>query len=220
MTPEINSLQVCLNDYSNKSMQQKTLVVYDFDGTITTKDSFIEFLRFVKPGFSFYIHMWLSVPELILYFIGFFDKKQIKQSLLKVFCNKMSQQEFDKAAKQFSDEQIPKMIKTDAMQNILKYQQNNSTLVLLTASPEDYLKDWCKKQNMKLIGTKLLRNNKMFMAKLDGENCFGQEKVRRLRIEFELNDYETRIGYGDTPGDKPFLNLMTEPHYKAFKTQK
>ena len=192
-------------------------MVFDFDGTLTHRDSFIAFLKFIKPGSSFYLHLWLSVPELILYFSGYFSKKQIKERLLKNICGKISQKQFDALCAAFGENEIPKLIKPDALKCIEDYQNQDATMVLLTASPEDYLKSFCRKHNMKLIGTKLQRSSLYFTAKIDGENCFGIEKVKRLEEKFQIQKFETRIGYGDSFGDKPFLKLMTEVHYKPFR---
>lgn len=197
--------------------EKKTLAVFDFDGTITNRDSFILFLKYLKPGLSFYLNMWLSVPELILYFSGYFSKKQIKEKLLKNFCGAISQKQFDDYCYQFSKNILPSIIKPSAIREIEKLKEQNAHIVLLTASPENYLIPLCKQYKITLIGSRLKKCSLHFVPEMIGENCFGAEKVKRLEEQINLSEYDVRIGYGDTYGDKPFLKLMTEVHYKPFR---
>lgn len=196
---------------------KKCLAVYDFDGTITHRDSFISFLKFVKPDLAFYFHLWLSMPDIFLYGSGLMNKKMLKEKLLQTFCGKLSVVQFKKLCDQFSENEIQKIIRPRAFENIIQQKADGYEVVILTASIENYLLDWCRKLKLKLIGTKLIQDKNKMLFEIDGENCSGSEKVKRLLMVYDLKEFEITIGYGNTKSDLPFMNLMTESHYKPFR---
>lgn len=48
-------------------MEKKIVVAFDFDGTITTKDTLLEFIRFSKGAMAFFLGFLLHTPYLILF---------------------------------------------------------------------------------------------------------------------------------------------------------
>lgn len=53
------------------------IAFFDFDGTISFKDSFIAFLRY-KNKWKFYAKFLLILPLFIAYKLGFFSEQGIK----------------------------------------------------------------------------------------------------------------------------------------------
>jgi phosphoserine phosphatase len=66
------------------------------------------------------------------------------------------------------------------------------------------------------IATKLLVNNQSIEGVIDGLNCNGEEKKKRIEAFIDPAAYEDIYGYGDTKGDKAMLRLCTKPHYQYF----
>ena len=48
-------------------------------------------------------------------------------------------------------------------------------------------------------------------------NCFGVEKVNRIRQEYDLSQWDFIYAYGDSRGDQEMLDLADERYYKFFK---
>ena len=68
----------------------------------------------------------------------------------------------------------------------------------------------------RLIGTRLAFDaNERATGELDGANCRGPEKVRRLREVFG-DDVRLEAAYGDTDGDREMLTLAEEQGLKVF----
>jgi len=112
------------------------------------------------------------------------------------------------------------------MKAIAKHQQENTVVVVVSASAENWLKPWCTKNNLTLLGTRLLEKNGTITGKILGNNCNGKEKVSRIngkekvsRINeiFNLTDFEKIYAYGDSSGDKEMLSIASNPHYRLFK---
>jgi phosphatidylglycerophosphatase C len=63
-------------------MNSKKLLLLDFDGTITTKDTFPLFIKFDKGFLVYFAVFSLFSPLLILYKLKLVDGGRVKQSIL------------------------------------------------------------------------------------------------------------------------------------------
>jgi phosphatidylglycerophosphatase C len=59
--------------------------------------------------------------------------------------------------------------------------------------------------------------NGVVTGKIDGKNCNGKEKAKRIKQAINLNEYDSIYAYGDSAGDKQMLALATYTYYKNFK---
>ncbi|MTI38748.1 HAD-IB family hydrolase [Fulvivirga lutimaris] len=194
----------------------KTLALFDFDGTITTKDSFIEFLKFHKGNLNFLLGFtWLS-PYLVAMKLGLIPNWKAKEIVLKYFLANLSVEDMKKVSADFSLRIIPALIRNKAIDRIKKHQENGDDIYLVSASAENWLKPWCDQIGMKLIGTRLETIDGKITGKIDGNNCYGPEKVARIKAEINISNYSEIYAYGDSRGDKEMLALADHPHYKYF----
>ena len=69
---------------------------------------------------------------------------------------------------------------------------------------------------MRLLATLLETENGIVTGKLSGKNCYGPEKVARIKSEFRLEEYDNIYAYGDSSGDTEMLAIATKPYYRKF----
>lgn len=194
----------------------KTLALFDFDGTITTKDSFLEFLKFHKGNFQFYLGFAILSPYLIAMKLKVIPNWKAKEIVLKYFLKGLKEEEMEQKAKAFTLEIVPRLLRPKAIEQIKKHQQNGDDIYLVSASAEGWLKFWCDEIGINLIGTKLEIINGNITGKIDGRNCYGPEKVARVKAQIDLSNYSEIYAYGDSGGDKELLAIANYPHYKFF----
>ena len=61
-----------------------------------------------------------------------------------------------------------------------------------------------------LFSTEFKYEGSIFTGKIEGIDCLGQEKVRKMKEEgLNFNDYEEIIVYSDSITDMPIFNLAT-----------
>ncbi|UII19716.1 HAD-IB family hydrolase [Fulvivirga ligni] len=196
---------------------KKTLALFDFDGTITTKDTFLEFIKYSRGVGRYYLGMTLMSPILVAFKLKLIPNWKAKEAVITYFFKNTSYNDFQNQCHSFSREVIPALLKKDAIEALDQHISNGDDVYLVSASAENWLKDWCEFKDIKLIGTKLEVVNGNISGKLNGHNCYGQEKVNRVRQVLDLEDYDKIFVYGDSSGDKQMLGVATNPHYRFFK---
>ena len=121
-----------------------------------------------------------------------------------------------KLSKSFNSEILAKIIRKKALDRIEWHKKNNDKIVVVTASPDLWLNDWCKKNDLDLVSTRLEVTDGKFTGNLIGMNCFGPEKVKRVKEKYELENYEKIYAYGDSRGDKELLEFADYSDFKPF----
>ena len=195
----------------------KAIAFFDFDGTITTKDSLLEFIRYVKGDTAFYLGFLLHSPILILYKLQIVSNQFAKEIMLRHFFGRMKADEFNRYCENFMNEKLPQLIRPKALHEIKKLQESGASVVVVSASPENWLKSWCIAAGTSCIAPKLVIADDRVTGKIDGKNCHGKEKVNRIVSSFNLDEYSSVYAYGDTPGDRHMLSIANIKFYKPFR---
>ena len=195
----------------------KAIAFFDFDGTITTKDSLAEFIRFTKGNYVFLVGLIPVVPHIIGFKIGVIDRQKAKEKLLSTFFSGTPEHEFKEQSVLFVNEIVPTLLRPGAVGKLKWHQQQGHEVVIVSASPAHWLKPWCDLNGFACISTELEVVEHKITGKINGVNCHGEEKVRRIKEKYDLPSYDSIYAYGDTGGDKPMLALAGNSFYKPFR---
>ncbi|HTN05781.1 HAD-IB family hydrolase [Agriterribacter sp.] len=196
---------------------KNAIAFFDFDGTITCKDTLFEIIKYQKGKRALYVGLIKLSPWLIAMKLRIISNAATKEKVLTFFFKDTPLQDFQRKCDEFITRKLPRLIRPDALQEINKHKQNNTTVVIVTASAENWIEGWCGQNHIKCIATKLEIKDGSITGKIDGKNCNGVEKVKRIKTLFQLEEYETIFAYGDTKGDKPMLSLAAFAYYKPFR---
>lgn len=182
-----------------------SIAVFDFDGTLTTKDTFIEFIIFTKGKLLFYWGLLLFSPILMGYKLGIYPNWRAKEKLFSFFFKDMKYSTFKKYGIKFADE-ILKFENKYIVEKLMEYIKSGIKVYIISASIEEWIIPWCKnKGNITVIGTKIKIEKDKIVGKFSTPNCYGKEKVIRL-LNFEPNrDSYILHAFGDSLGDKELL---------------
>lgn len=191
------------------------VAVFDFDNTLTTRDSLLYFLvsRF---GYQKIIFSLLPLAHLFIgVIIGLVSRQELKERVLAKFFNNEPIENLKKWGKQFADKKLDEIL-NPKMMNILRWhQQKGHFCVIATASPDIYIYPWAEryKFNTVLCSRLEISANKRFTGKLAGLNCRGPEKVRRLIEEVGPKSSYYLYAYGDSRGDRELMELADAAHW-------
>jgi phosphatidylglycerophosphatase C len=195
----------------------RTIAFFDFDGTITTKDTLLEFIKFSKGRFRFYLGFALNSPWLIALKLKLISNQKAKEKILAWFFRGNSLPVFQDTCNQFAAQILPGLIRPKALHEIDLLRKKDATIVIVSASPENWIRPWAESNSLELIATRLQVIDLTLTGKIAGRNCHGEEKVARIGESVQLPDYEQIYAYGDTGGDKPMLRLAHHSFYKPFR---
>ena len=198
-------------------MNKRNIALFDFDGTITTDDSLLKFIRFVVGDRNFLLGLVVLSPMLVLYKFKLIPNYKAKQYMLSWFFKGMSKDAFLKVANEYSLVHIDKILRPKAIEKINWHKNQGHKVVVVSASIECWLRPWCEKNGLELIATKLEIKDDIVTGKLLSKNCYGVEKVNRIKEIYNLKDFEYIYSYGDSSGDKQMLELAHEKFYKPFR---
>ena len=199
-------------------MTKETIAVFDFDGTITRKDSLLEFIKFSKGERHFYFGFFLFSPLLIAIKLKLYPNWKAKQNLFSYFYKGISVEKFNDWGKDFSSE-IDEIARPKAMETIKSHKENNNKTIIISASIENWIKPWAEKIGIEtVLATKIETDkNGLLTGRFLTKNCYGQEKVNRLLEVFpDRNNYKF-IAYGDSRGDKELIKFADKGFYNNFK---
>lgn len=193
------------------------IAFFDFDGTITHKDTLLEFIRFAKGDLAFYSGFLLYSPALVAFKLKLISNQAAKQLILQHFFRKTPVSKFRDLCNEFAVKVIPGLVRYKALHELQQLENNNFRIVVVSASAEDWVKIWAEKMGYDYIATRLEINSDYITGRITGSNCFGEEKVQRIRQQYNLADYAEIYCYGDSTGDRPMLALGTKSFFKPFR---
>src|SRR5882757_6217083 len=165
---------------------QPTIAFFDFDGTITTKDTLLEFIKFSKGRFRFYAGFLLNSPWLIAYRLGVISNQAAKERILTWFFGGCPLPLFQEQCESFAAGITPGLIRPKALKEIALLQEKGADIVIVSASPENWLQPWTQSLSIKLIATRLEIRDNALTGKILHRNCHGEEKCARIRESYSL----------------------------------
>ena len=193
-----------------------SIAFFDFDGTISDKDSMVEFIKFAVGKYRYYYGLLKLSPTLVLYSLSIISNNIAKEKLLSNYFKGWYVEEFESLAEKYSESALNQIIKPSAIEKIKWHQEQGHKVVVVSASIDSWLKKWCDHYQIELIATQLEFKNGKLTGRFSTKNCYGIEKVNRIKTQFDLTKFEQIYAYGDSAGDKEMLAISTHPYYKLF----
>jgi len=197
----------------------RSLALFDFDGTITSQDTLFEFIIYFKGWTKFLVGMIALSPVIILFLFRLLPNWKAKELLFIYFFKGETFKEFQSACDLFSVDKIPHLLRPTALKKLTEHIQRGDRVIIVSASPENWVGRWAEAHGFEWIATRLESANGLLTGRISGKNCYGQEKVIRIKDYLNISEYNSIYTYGDSRGDWPMLRLGTSVNYKKFEDQ-
>jgi len=191
------------------------IAVFDFDGTITTKDTLLEFIRFSKGNFPFIWGFMLHFPLLIAFKLKLYPNWKIKQKLFSYYFKGMKLSDFDFLCKDFF-QHASGLIRPEAKKAIKRHIDAGDSLVIISASIENWVCPFAYHLNIQTVLCTKIETDRagLLTGNFSTSNCYGQEKVNRLIKLFPQREDYYLVAYGDSKGDKELMDFADEKMYR------
>lgn len=199
--------------------QRPVLAVFDLDGTLTRGDTLFAFLRFVCGARRFLLRLPLAVPALVAGALGLLARSRAKEAVLVVFLRGMPRFDLALRGNAFAREVLPGMLRPQAMEKLAWHRAAGHVCVLLSASPDVYVEPFGHAAGFDEVLATRLQYDAAGTAtgRIEGANCRGEAKLRRLEERFGPLEELSLHGYGDSPADRYFLERCEQAHYRPFR---
>ncbi|HZH44493.1 MAG TPA: HAD family hydrolase [Lysobacter sp.] len=191
------------------------LALFDFDGTITSRETFPPFLRAVTPPTRWAIGVPLFAPLVLGYRAGLVSGNLTRAALVRYALAGLPVAELEAAGRRFAAEAIPQLLRPEAMARIAWHRKRGDAIAVVSGAFDVYLRPWCDAHGLDLLCSTLEQRDGVLTGRYAGAQCVREEKVRRVRAQYDLWRFERIHAYGDTPEDRELLALADAPHYRG-----
>ena len=203
------------------------LAIFDLDGTLTKRDTYIPFLLFIlkhRPIRIFYVSI---LPFFIVFFyFKIIDNNKLKQLFLSAFLKRAKVEKVLVLASQFVDQLLKTGMSSIGLQLLRYHQDQGDNVLMATASFDIYVRILAKHLNVdEVVCTEAEVVGGRFTGKINRLNCHGNEKLRRIKQYLGNIDKKMTIAYSDDIIDFPMLQwaakgCLVTPSRKCLKDPK
>ena len=191
------------------------LVLFDFDGTITTRNTFVPFLFYVLPWHRRLL-LTLAVPILIL---GLSTRtlSVTNTHLFLVFLMRgFRESRLHALGREYFTDKLHRFFRPAAIQQIRRHLDVGDHVVVVTASYDFWIRPWCDELGLELISS-VLRVDDGIITGQRQLVCDGPKKVTCVAERLNITDFDTILAYGDSHGDRDMLAMADEHMFKPFR---
>lgn len=196
--------------------QAKVVALFDFDGTVTHRDSLLPFLWQLFGPVKLAGYALLMSPLLLGYLLRIIPNGIAKERLLGRMLGGMEMSYLRSEAQRFASELLPCIVRPESAERIAWHQAQGHRVIIVSASLELYLRPWAEALGVTdVLATRLREEQGRVAAGFEGVNCFGEAKAQRIREYLGDTAALEVYAYGDSRGDTQMLALADHAYYRG-----
>lgn len=200
---------------------KKKIYCFDFDGTLTTSDTLLEFIKYAKGTSRFLMVFLMYSPLLVLMKLHFYPNWKAKQQIFAHLFAGMRIEKFDALCRGFAEES-QHLLRPKGITLMHEALVAGAQVFIVSASIDNWVRPFFDIRNLKgvqVLGTQIEVEDGKLTGRFKSNNCYGKEKVHRITEvlkSFERSEYEIEA-FGDSRGDKEMLAFADKGHFKPFR---
>ncbi len=193
---------------------RRHLALFDFDGTITTRATFADFMRFAAPPERWRNGRVLLAPLVVGYRLRLVSGHAIRARALRFGFRDLAPELVYEAGRRYAREVVPTLLRAQALEKIRWHQACGDTVAVVSGALDAYLAPWCAEHGLDLLCSQLETAQGRLTGSYLGAQCVSAEKARRIRERYRLADYAAIHAYGDTDEDRAMLALADHRFFR------
>lgn len=211
---------------------KKKIYCFDFDGTLTTSDTLLEFIKYAKGTSRFLMVFLMYSPLLVLMKLHLFPNWKAKQLIFAHLFAGMRIEKFDALCRGFAEEN-QHLLRPKGITLVHEALVAGAQVFIVSASIDNWVRPFFEIRNLKgvqVLGTQIEVVDGKLTDRFKSNNCYGAEKVCRItealsssqtadtgdKTFLDRSLYEIEA-FGDSRGDKEMLAFADQGHYKPFR---
>lgn len=185
------------------------IALFDFDGTVTSGDGFLPFIRAAVPRSRVVASTLCLSPVITAHRLGWVPTRRMREIIAWFAFRGRPLAEVIEHGRRYAEQVLPARVRPRARQQLDWHQAQGDKVVVVSASLDAYLVPWCRAQGFELICSELEGRGGVCTGRYIGGDCSGPEKARRILARYDLAQYEQVFAYGDTEEDREMLGLAS-----------
>jgi HAD superfamily hydrolase (TIGR01490 family) len=192
----------------------RTVAAFDFDGTISKRDTVMPFLARVVGWRRVFAVALIDAPRLALMAIGRGDRDAAKERMLVKCLGGLRRDVVAREGNAYATEVFERKLRRPVVETLERHRRDGHEVVLVSASLDVYLDEIGRDLGVNaVLCTRLeVDDDGRITGRMLGGNCRGANKVTRLREYLgDESDDLTLYAYGNSSGDDELLALADHP---------
>jgi phosphatidylglycerophosphatase C len=188
-----------------------SLVFFDFDGTLTTRDTIWPFGIFLVQ--RAHGNSYAKTIRLLFLLAGLkiraLSNHQFKERFCRLLLRGRSEQEIHGLAKLFADSVVGGILNRQLVDALHQHQASGDDVYLLSSNFSLVLRPWQEAWALGgVIATDAETENGRFTGRIVGRACDGREKLARALAVFGREPLEQATAYGDSHSDRYIMESV------------
>jgi len=201
-------------------MEKKKVYCFDFDGTLTTSDTLLEFIKFAKGTSRFLMVFLMYSPLLVLMKLHLYPNWKAKQKIFAHLFAEMRIEKFDTLCRDFAEEKQD-LLRPMGIKRVHEALADGSLVYIVSASIDNWVRPFFHVRGLDkvtVLGTQIEVVDGKLTGRFLSHNCYGEEKVHRISqvLPQDRSAYDIEA-FGDSRGDKEMLAFADKGYYKPFR---
>jgi phosphatidylglycerophosphatase C len=190
---------------------------FDFDGTLTTKDTMFDFLASTFGTNRLLMGLSVSLPSILLFKLKLGSRQKAKEQLLHHFFKTVTEVELNEYCERYAN-RVDMLVRPEAMTKLRWHLDSGHKVFIVSASIENWILPWAKRNGIDgVIATQLdINADGQIKPIFKSKNCYGAEKVGRIVEQIPNITNAECYAYGDSSGDKELLAFAKHSFFRKF----
>lgn len=193
----------------------RNLALFDFDGTLTTRETYGDFIRAVASPRRLFFGRILLAPLVLAYRAKLINGVAARAAITRVALRGVPESRARAEGARLAQTLLPTLLRVDEMARLRGHLAAGDQVVVVTGNFELMLAPWCAAVGVDLIASELAVRAQCLSGTYLGRQNAGEEKARRIKERYQLSDYQRIYAYGDTPEDAAMLALADRRFYRG-----
>jgi len=189
-------------------------VIFDLDGTLTRKDTYLPFLFCCAREFGLRMRAAFLIPMFsTLYFLKLVTNSRLKQAFLSGVLTGIAVDRLKPVVEKYVATLIENGMNRPLLQTLRDHLKRGDRVILATASFDLYVEMLAQRLGITdVVCTRAEICGGVVTGRILGENCHGMQKLRRLEAVLEPADWRLATLYTDHHSDLPLLKKVSRAY--------
>ena len=206
---------------------RRRVYTFDFDGTLTTRDTLLLFIRFVCGWWGLIGVLVRYAPLLVLMKFKLYPNWRVKQKVFSRCFGGITMEKFNDYCRLFAEKYRCCVLRPDGVEAVRRALGEGAVVMIVSASVDNWVRPFFNdvlpvsfvQQNLLVLGTQVEAADGRLTGRFMGRNCYGAEKICRISAVLPAPREDCYIvAFGDSRGDREMLQYADEAHYRPFRS--